>query len=157
MRLLGTLFDVEELLFLLFLFLGLFCLFLWLLAKGRIRELLGGFLRLLLSFFYCPYVYLKKTVHVVADFGKKREEELARSHHYLGTRITMLMRVALIVTVVGVFAFFVVSGWEAMLPPKFYRIPAKNTEPQLEQQQAQQATVSPHASQLEQDWTHQRN
>jgi hypothetical protein len=157
MRLLGTLFDVEELLYIVLLFLVLFCVFLGWLAKGRIGELLGGFFRLLLSFFYCPYIYLKKTVNIVADFGKKREDELVRSHHYLGTRITMLMRAALIVTVVGVSAFFVVTGWEAMLPAKYYRIAEKNTENQLERQQAQLTTTSAHLSQLEQDWSGHRD
>jgi hypothetical protein len=157
MRLLGTVFDIEELLYIVLLFLVLFCLFLGWLAKGRIGELLGGFFRLLLSFFYCPYVYLKKTVNVVADFGKRREDELVRSHHYLGTRITMLMRAVLIVTVVAVFAFFVVTGWEAMLPAKYYRIAEKNTETQLERQQAQLATISAHLNQLEQDWSSHRD
>jgi hypothetical protein len=148
---------VAELLYAFVLFLVLFCLFLGLLAKGRVRELLGGFFRLFISFFYCPYVYLKKTAGMVADFGKKREEELARSHHYLGSRITMLLRATLIVAVIGVFSFFVVTGWEAMLPSKFYRLAEKNTETQLEREQAQAATISAHFNQLEQDWTNRKD
>lgn len=154
MRLLDTAaFDVEELLYVFSLFVALSCIFLALLAKGRIRELLRAFFRLLLSFFYCPYVYLRKTIGIIADFGKKREEELAQSHHYLGTRITMLLRMALLITVVGVFTSFVVAGWEAMLPLKYYRVAEKNTATQLERQQAQLATISAHLNQLEQDWT----
>lgn len=157
MRLLGMAFDVEELLFIVLLFLVLFCLFLTLLAKGRIRELLGGIFRLLLSFFYCPYVYLKKTVGIVADFGKKREEELLRSHHYLGTRITMLMRAALIITVVGVFTFFAVTGWETMLPSKYLRLAEKNTQKDLDRNQTQLATVSAQLNQMDQDWATRRD
>jgi hypothetical protein len=147
----------EELLYAFVLFLILFCLFLGLLAKGRVRELLGGFFRLFISFFYCPYVYLRKTAGTIADFGKRREEELARSHHYLGTRITMLLRAALIVAVTGVFAFFVVTGWEAMLPARYLRAAEKNTESQLEREQAQLATISAHLNQLEQDWTNRKD
>ncbi len=115
----GNLFAplLNHLLLSLVVFAVLFIVLCALLARSRFGGMVGGLLRVIASYFYSPFIYLRKAVQGLADYSQEGERRFARSDQYLLHKLLLMLSGALllgavgILTVGGVASFHHAKGW----------------------------------------------
>lgn len=146
----------EHLLETVLVFLLLFGVIAYLFARGRFLPLLRGFGRVILSFFICPFSYLRAAVLSMADHGADAGADVPASKQYLLNKLMLTLQAALVLASVAVFAWSVTDGWNSMLPPKLLRTSIRELDKAVIQKTADLQKLEPAVKQLEDAWKGQR-
>lgn len=154
-----TIFEIfsENLAAFLIVFVILFVSISYLFAKDKFLSMIIGLLRLLASFFYSPFVYIKRAVVGLAEYGTKGEAEFSQSKQYLLNKLMISLQGLLVVLSVAVLAVSLVSGWNQMLPPKPLQEQIGSLEGLVGKQQSELGETGPKVKQMEADWTIRRD
>lgn len=138
-------------------FLVLFGLIAYLLARDKFVSLLYGFFRVIISFFYSPFIYMKKAVLSLAEYGTKGEGEFIKTKQYLLNKLMLSLQAVLVVLSIALLASSLVSGWNQMLPPKDLRVAISNLEEELGKEETELQQIEPNVKQMDAAWSNQRD
>lgn len=133
-------------------FLVLFMAIFGLVAREKSIPIISGFVRVILSFFICPFVYLKAAVLSMEKFGTDEGEEDSNSKQYLLNKIMIFMQAALVVSSIAVLAGVVTNGWGTTVELKELRDEINGLEPKVNQLKADLARLEPSVAQLNEEW-----
>jgi len=138
-------------------FIILFLLIAYAFARNRFGAMLGGVFRIIASFFYSPFVYLKKAVLALAEYGQKGEAEFLETRQYLLNKLLLSFQGALVILSVAVLARGFVTAWSEWLPPKYLREAISELKKQLGQEKKELGQVAPTVEKMESSWAKQRD
>jgi hypothetical protein len=138
------------------LFLVLFAVIAVAFARERFLHLLLGFIRNLGSVFYSPFIYLRKIVLELCDFGRTGDSGLLFSDQYLLNKVLIALKAAIILLAIGGLAASFTAAWEATLPPQALRDAIDQLEESSAKGQTELATARARVEQMDSAWQQRR-
>ena len=84
-------------------------------------DFLVGILRLVVSIFHSPLVYLRKAVQGIAGLGHQGDQELVHSRQYLLTKLMFTLQAILVIAAVAIVAMGLYRTWNTFIPPQHVR------------------------------------
>ena len=138
-------------------FLVLFTLISYLFARDKFVSMLSGLFRIIISFFYSPFIYVKKAMLSLAEYGIKGETEFIKTKQYLLNKLMISLQAVLVVVSIAVLASSLVSGWNKMLPPKYLRESISGIEEELVKQKAELRELEPNVKLMDTAWNSKRD
>lgn len=135
----------------------LFGLITMLVAREKSIPMLRGFVGVILSFFTCPFRYLRAAVLSMEEYGVAGEAEDSSSKQYLLNKIMIFMQAALVISSIAVFAGSVTDGWIAMVPPTQLRDAIRELEKAVVEKNAELLRLDPAVKQLNEAWKSQHD
>jgi len=148
---------IEQFFASIFVFLILFALIAGLFAREKFIPMLDGFLGVILSFFSCPFIYMRAAVLSMADYRSKSMAGDSFSKQYLLNKLMFFMQAALIVVSIAVFAGNLTTGWVAMVPTKELRDAVRAQESTVLLEKADLQKLESEVKQLDEAWAGQRD
>lgn len=133
-------------------FLLVFTAISYIFVKEKVAEMYLGILRVLISIFYSPLIFLKKSILNLVAFGKKGEKENLHSKQFLLQKIIIFLETILIVISISFIVSGIIVGWNSFLPPLQLREARSNTEVNLDNAKDEMETVAPVYEQMKNFW-----
>lgn len=127
------------------------------LARDRFGPALSGIALVVLSFFRCPFVYLKAAVLTMADYGAKGEAVDSASKQYLLNKLMLSMQAALVMSSIAILTSSIISGWNTLMPSQSLRQSISERNKAVAQKKTDLQTLEPAVKQMEEAWKTQRD
>ncbi len=139
-----------------FLFLLIAALILYLFARDRMFQVLFGVLRTIASFFTGPFIFLKKLVGQIADFGTRGDSDFRTTEQYLIHLSLTMARVAVIAVAIAGLAGSIVAGIEASWPRSLLA-EIDNVKEQMAKDKVELGTATDKLEKYDKDWQSKRD
>lgn len=137
-------------------FVVLFVTITFLLAREQFTAMLRGLGRIIGSFFYSPFVYLRKAIRGLADYGRQGEKELVRTEQYLLHKLLLTLSAGSILIAVAILSVGMVLGAGQAQQWIAVRKAIKVQQQILETNQADLTSLTRQINQLDSVWTNHR-
>lgn len=122
------------------------------LARGRLRDLLASLGQLLAAVVTSPLSYLRKTVLLLCDYGRRGDAAFAGSDQFLLNRLVVFLQAGVVLLSLGVLAAGIVGSFDALVPPAEVREALAQAEERLLAQQKQLDDVTKQIADLDKAW-----
>lgn len=81
------------------------------LARGRFAGMVVGLLRVVGSYFYSPFLYLRKGIGELADYAREGERRFEHTDQYLLRKVLLMLTGALLLVSIGILTIGGVGAW----------------------------------------------
>jgi hypothetical protein len=143
---------LHQLLLSLVVFAILFIVISALLARSRFGGMIGGLLRVVASYFYSPFIYLRKGVHELADYARDGESRFERSDQYLLRKVLLMLSGALLLVSIGILTVGGVGMWNHARAWNELRRQIGQATRQVADEQAEKARLTVYLGGLDNQW-----
>jgi len=130
------------------LFLGISYLF----TKEKLPQFILGLVKVFASIFYAPFIKVKNTVLMLAEFGEKGERTTNSSKQYLLGKIILIFESILIILSISLVSSGIITGWHSFLPPAYLRESADQLEQIIDETNSKLSEISSQISKFEDSW-----
>lgn len=90
-----------------------------LVMKKKAGKTFLGLLLGIISIFYSPFIYLKKKLINIADFGEKKESKFKGFPNYLLMKFIAILEIVMFFLAVAIITSALIGGYKAMQPPQY--------------------------------------
>jgi uncharacterized protein YukE len=130
------------------LFLGISYLF----TKEKLPQFILGLVKVFASIFYAPFIKVKNTILMLAEFGEKGESTAHSSKQYLLGKIILVFESILIILSISVVSSGIITGWHSFLPSKYLRESADQYEQMIDETNEKLSEISSQITKFEDSW-----
>lgn len=138
------------------LFVVLFAALAFVFARDRVGFLVLGFARTAGSIFSSPFVFLRRTILRLADFGDRGDAEYRPSRLYLVNKLLLVLHALLIITALSGLAATLIAAWFAFLPPEYVRQAKTAIEARLSAERSELQPLTARVKQFDDEWQAKR-
>jgi hypothetical protein len=129
-----------------------FTIFAALFAGRRLTPFAHGVVRVLIGIITSPFVFIRRAVRGVLQFGEEQENAYRASNQYLLSKAVTVLQAMVIVGAIGLLAAGAIATWRALVPSAEIRREAREYRVAVQEQRTKAKTAADAVTKLDREW-----